>query len=445
MADSEAELTIVMRARNLASREVDRLHGSLGRAAGGVKRLGGAFELLGKVGILAVITAIAAAIGFIGKATGAALEEQKGIARLNAALKANVKGWKGNTDAIEATIAKREKLAFSDDELRSSLTTLVAKYKNVDKAQQLQLRAMDLARLKNISLDDATAMLTKGLDGNQKILKSLGITLPKTASEHDRLIAIQKVAKGQADKFGKSEAGAMQAAQIAMGDLVEDIGSAFLPIVGQMARFIVNDVIPAIRRVVGRIQDWLDKNKPIVDAVKKFVADALAKFVDALKAVLDFIGKVIDAVSKFVDGIKKNKPLMKGLTDLWNGLGKAIGIIVDALKWIIDNADKALKALGPLVTEHTVSEHVQHHTGVNPDGSATGGWVGLNGPEIRKVGETGPEYVTPRHALGASGVGGGGTIILQISGKEVARAIVPEASRQMYYELTRASATRSPA
>ena len=124
MAD-EKTLTLVLKARNLASRQVDQLHSSFDKTTKSTGRLRGALTTLGKVGVFAVITAFVAAIGVIGKATQMAAEEELGIKRLDAALKANVKGWNGNTGAIEELISKRENLAFSDDELRQSLGTLV--------------------------------------------------------------------------------------------------------------------------------------------------------------------------------------------------------------------------------------------------------------------------------------------------------------------------------
>jgi hypothetical protein len=38
-----------------------------------------------------------------------------------------------------------------------------------------------------------------------------------------------------------------------------------------------------------------------------------------------------------------------------------------------------------------------------PGKHAGGGWVGLNGPELSWLGESGPEYVVPHHKLGSTG------------------------------------------
>ncbi len=449
MADSEAELTLVMRARNLASREVERLHKGLGGIPGRAKGAGSALLSLGKAAGIVAGAGLFALVGGLTLATKAAAEERKGIAKMDAALKANVKGWKGNTDAIEATIAKREKLAFSDDDLRSSMTFLVTKTHDVNKALALQQTAMDVARLKGISLTDASALVTKGMDGNAKILKTLGIELPKTATAQERLTAIQKAAAGQAEAYGKTEAGAMEASQIAIGDLVEDIGSAFLPVMAEVARFIVEKVIPTIRDIAAKISDWATKNKPLIDGLKTFAGTVLHN-------VVTWVGRVIGVIGEFVDNISKNKPIMDGLKTVVGLIAKGFGYVTDAVGFTIDKIAelidwivKAIDWLGKLDL-HIGSGGSNGNDPVGDflaslvnNGKAAGGWVGLHGPEVALVGERGPEYVVPNHALGS--LGGNQTIVLMIDGKEVAGAVVPAVSKQMYYELTRSSATRAPA
>lgn len=194
--------------------------------------------------------AAAGALAFAGALAGtvrAAIDEEKNIRRLDAALRANVDGWNGNTDAIEAAIAEREKLAFSDDELRDSLTGLVGATKDVTKALDIQSVAMDLARFKDISLKEASEALVKVEAGQFRMLKSLGIELEKGATQTDALAAVQRVAAGQAKEFGESTEGAMVSAGIAIEDVAEDIGEELMPVVRELALFVRDDLIPIIR------------------------------------------------------------------------------------------------------------------------------------------------------------------------------------------------------
>ena len=71
-------------------------------------------------------------------------------------------------------------------------------------------------------------------------------------------------------------------------------------------------------------------------------------------------------------------------------------------------------------------------------GSAAGGWVGMNGPEIRRVGELGPEYVRKAGTgTGDEGGGGGGFRIQGISEREILDMV----DRGLYFKLRRAAPT----
>ena len=343
---NESELTLVMKAKDLASKSVLGLQGSLrglhgvaGKAGGGLKTLGGGIAHVAKQGALLAAGALTAIVGALGLATKAAAEEETGIVRMNQALKANVKGFTGNTAAIEATIAQREKLAFSDDSLRASLTLLVAKTHDVGKAMALQAIAMDLARLKGIPLEDASKKLSMALSGNKKILKELGIELPKTATQTQILAAIQKAAAGQAAAYGATSQGAMEAFKIAAGDLVEDIGGAFLPIMTGLFKFLTDTGIPAIRGVMKAIGDWFAANQPLISQITGFVSGVLSAIVSFITGtVVPTIAAVVGAVGSW---IAANQPLIQGIQGFVSGV---LDTFVLGIKTIVD----IFTSFGPL-------------------------------------------------------------------------------------------------
>jgi hypothetical protein len=458
---------LILKARDMASGEVDKLHRSLGRAGSGVKGLGHAFSTLAKVGILGVITAIGTAIGFMGLATKAAAEEQVGIARMDAALKANVKGWKGNTAAIEATIAQREKLAFSDDSLRASLTILVTKYKNVAKATALQATAMDLARLKGISLEDATTMLSKGLDGSAKVLKQLEIVLPKTATEHERLAAIQKRVAGQAVAFGKTAEGAQKAFGIAVADVVEDIGAGLLPIMTQAFTWLTSTGIPAVRGIIATVQGWLAANKPLIDQIGVFLTGALKVVIGRVQDVIKWVGnfmamitgnkdvmnalraalaaiataaslvwQAVSEVAKWLgqvfDMLSHDQNVIKGFAAVWNILGGAVGVVVDAFKWLFANLGKVIDMLS-----HLSLPDITGITNLIPH-FATGGTVpGRRGePTLAVV--HGRERVTAPGSAPGAGTRDSGLTIRGMTQRE----LVDMVDRGLYFRLRRAGVSR---
>jgi hypothetical protein len=218
---------------------VDQVSGPLGKIRDNFKLLGDASTRSIAAGNLAAIglakgfsllgSAAGAAVGFVEDAVRAAADEEVGVQRLTTSLKANVDGWNGNTDAIEERIHKSEELAFSDGALRDSLSLLVASTHDVNKAFEMQQTAMDLARFKGIDLQSASEALVKVEGGQYRMLKSLGIQLRDGATQTEALAAVQKVAGGQAEAFGKTTAGAMERAKIKIEDLSENIGQHLLP------------------------------------------------------------------------------------------------------------------------------------------------------------------------------------------------------------------------
>jgi len=139
---------------------------------------------------------------------------------------------------------------------------------------------------------------------------------------------------------------------------------------------------------------------PVVsDIMQKFSDDWLPalgrgwdKVYNAIKPVLDIIGSVIGALGSAIQGIK------------------------DFLNWASKIKIDTIPNYGPYA------------------GHAEGGWVGLHGPEMAVVGEKGPEYIVPNHALGRGGGMGSHGHAIYMDGKKVADLI----DERNFYALRRA-------
>lgn len=239
---------------------------------------GSGASLFGNIGAKAVAkgfslidTAASGLIDVLGNAMDAAREDQDSIAKLDAALRANIPGWDGNRDAIERVIASRQRLGFTDEEQRSSMALLVAAGDDVTTSLQLQATAMDLARLKHISLEDATTALIKTEDGHYRILQGLGIQLADNATAQDAVNAVQKVANGQAAAFADTDGGKQLARQIQINEAMEKIGYVLLPVVATAMEALATVAVPAIEAVAG-----------------------------ALGVVFGLIGKIIDGITTLI-------------------------------------------------------------------------------------------------------------------------------------------------
>lgn len=315
--------------------------GGLRTQIGGLKKEAGGFSGLAKTGFgmglglgaFSLATgAISGVVDMLGNAVQSAKEEEVGIVRLGQALKNNVAGFDGNTDAIEKTIASREKLAFSDDDLRDSLGSLVTRTHDVGKAMDLQALAMDLARAKGIGLVQASQIVGKVQGGNVGVLARYGIAVQKGATATEALGAIQKATAGQAQAFANSSEGAGQAAAIAMGDVAETIGGALLPVVANLGRFLVDVLIPGFASVIGVVGQVVGALSPlftIFGNVASVVGTVLVGAFTAVGNVLNALAPAFTAIGEIVGTV------FTGVADVVKGV---VSNIIGAVRNIIDIA-----------------------------------------------------------------------------------------------------------
>ena len=241
---------------------------------------------------MAALNAAVTAVGQLGEAfrstIEAASEEETTQARLRAALDANVPAWGANIEAIEKRMQAGRRLAFDDEEMRQSLGSLVAALHDVDRAFEVQAIAMDLARFKGISLQEATDALVKVQARQYRGLKSLGIELDRNATAQEAFAAVQRVTAGQAQAYTETFAGAQTKLQVAVEEVQEAIGSDLLPMLTELATVLADEVIPGIGEFYQGLKDvsaWM--NDPGGDW----------KGVDQLEAVAEFLGKDIDVTN----------------------------------------------------------------------------------------------------------------------------------------------------
>jgi hypothetical protein len=312
IGDADKDLT---RVRNKVDDLDDATQGA-GKSAGGFfGGIGGGVAKLGLMatGIGAVVSGGGALVGFFTDAAKAAGEEQVGIERLNQTLKNSVPGWDGNSAAIEAYIGKQEALAFADDELRDSLGFLVGQTKDLNEAQSLQAAAMDLARAKNISLEQATKAVAKVDNESIGILKKLGIEVTENMTKEEALAAIRTASAGQAEVYANSMQGSMERVGNAFDNAKETIGGAIMngiqpllsglatfisgpefqgfiqgaseaigaafqaigAVVGTVWGFIQGTIIPIAQAVFGELQKWWTEIEPEVTAAWQAIEGAI--------------------------------------------------------------------------------------------------------------------------------------------------------------------------
>lgn len=357
-------------------------------------------------------------VGGLAFAVKAAADEQKGIAKLDAALKANVKGWNGNRDAIEKVIAKREDLAFSDDSLRASMATLVTSTGDVTEAQRLQAIAMDLARAKGIDLETASIAVAKASQGSTKELKALGLEIDDTATASENLARIQEATAGQAEAYAGTMLGKWETFGNKLGNVVETIGEMLLPIVEQLMDFLLTTGIPALQDVAAEVgpivSDLVNMGKAIYD----WAQPAFQALIPFLQAAAGGLTTIIELVSEYLGILNtKNKTVTGGF-----------------------KADAAARTAAAFAGSENLTAPVTATGGASGTGALLGmahggtatpgwSWVGEQGPELVRF--SGGQRVYPAGQSAAMAQGGGTPVEIPVilDGNEVGRVI----DRRLFY------------
>ena len=230
------------------------------------------------IGVFGLITgAIGSVTDALGDAVEAAKEDQAAQARTNTMLQANIKGWDGNTAAIEAAISAGARLAFTDDDIRDGLNELVPRTHDLNEALKLNSLAMDLARAKGMSLEEAASLVGKAYSGQVGALRRAGLAVSANLKPTEALAQLQKQVAGQAKTYANTAAGSAEAVQIQISEAMESIGYALIPVVSSLTSFAA-DTIPV---VIGRLGE-LGKS---FNDLHRFIDPNLAELQDLEAAV----------------------------------------------------------------------------------------------------------------------------------------------------------------
>lgn len=257
MTDTKTTLTWLLRDEvSATARKIDGTLKGAAKTAGGAKA---PFNALGAaIGSMINPTTLAiAGIGALAAGTVLAIDKAKNhevvVTKLTAALKEHGKGYMGTRQQLDAYIEKQTELGFNVDDTTNAMAQLIAATNDVGRAQTYLAAAQDLARLKGISLEDASQALIKVEGGRFRLLAGLGITLQKGATATQALAAVQKAAAGQAAAYGGTFQGQMDKMNAKFDAAMEKVGKALLPVLTHLAGFFADVLIPAIEKVIGVI------------------------------------------------------------------------------------------------------------------------------------------------------------------------------------------------
>jgi phage-related protein len=360
-----------------AQNEVEGFGSKLG---GFAKKAGAAFAVAG---------AAAAAYAGVLLVDGvkSAIEDEAAQAKLATTLKNVTDATDDQIKAVEDYITQTALAnGITDDQLRPSLDRLIRSTKDATKAQELQSLALDIAAGTGKDLKTVSEALGKAYDGNLGALRKLGVgiddSIIKSKNFDAAAAALSKTFEGQASKQAETFQGKMARLTVAFDEAKETVGSyvldaltpllsgfvdkgipaiqgfadtlgktlgpAFgqifkvirddlLPILTTWWKFLYNEIIPAIGKIVGPILEGL---KIAFDKIKKAISDNS----DELEPFYGFLEKVWDFTKKYLVPLLGGafKTALEGLGTLVAGLVTTFGKFVQLLTNIYNGAKKVI-------------------------------------------------------------------------------------------------------
>ena len=367
----------------------------------------------------------AVAFGIAGAAIGAfALAAVKAAAEDETAQTKLQETIRNTTNATAEQIAGIDKYvtaqsiatATTDDVIRPALSRLLRATGDLTKSQELLTLSQEISVATGKPLEAVTNAVAKSFEGSNTALGKLGIGIDAATLKTMTFDETQQLHNKTFDGFiaNQSETAAFKFKQIsiAVDESKEAIGAALLPVVKELADFIIVSVVPAIESFVAGLtgQDSLaeglsDSQKKAEEWGKKVrgVIDTTIELKDELIALAVVIGTVF-VVSKIAAGVTATIALIKTLITAYNAL-KASALVAGiasafALNPLLGVGAVALAA-GVLAAGNALANKNNVSTDFGSDGFAVGGAPGaISGAKLSGGSTAGS---------GGGGSGGGGT------------------------------------
>lgn len=242
---------------------------------------------LGAVGLGLGVNALAGQLKAAGKA---AAEDAKSQGLLAKALQNTVGATKLQIAGVEESIAKMERMsAVADDNIRPAFAQLARATGDVTKATELTNLALDVAAGTGRDVNAVAIALGRAYNGNTTALQRLGVNVKGVS---DPMAVLAKQFEGSAEAAANLDP--YKRLQIVFGNLQENIGTALLPYLNELADYFNSEEGQAA------LQEFADDVGKIASSIFELagtiadtgVIDLLAEFlgVAAKLAKLDFGG-----------------------------------------------------------------------------------------------------------------------------------------------------------
>jgi len=363
-----------------------QLSGVQGRVAG----IGRAFGSWAKAGGLGIALG---AIDAVGSALSTGLGDFQASQRAGANLARTWErlGLKGEDlgGVVDDISGKAIELGFDDTESVEAFDRLLKKTKDVETSQRLLTAAWDLARAKQIPLEQAVGEVTKLYDGSSKALKQYGLEGVSGLAAVD---AAMLTNSGAAAEWAATGEGKLEVWRGKIGEVFESIAGAGVTLLeGAMGPLedvanglgalwtenepklmaLVDMIGPKIGAAIGAVSTLVAALaphfvnawaliEPIVDTMAKVIGetfDVITGVIEAVSALLngDFT-KAFDAAGDVVDSLLSIvTTTLDGIVEALTGIVGAVGTAAaDVASSLFDALVDGLAGLGGSITDAVV-------------------------------------------------------------------------------------------
>jgi hypothetical protein len=304
--------------------ELDKMGNSADSAGGKISGI----DKASKIATAGVLAMGAAFVGFAAFGIKEANEAEQALNKLGVTLSNFGVNTEETRKRVEDLTGGYVDLGFGGEEAAAGFDVLFRATGDLDQAQALLATSADLARVKNISLADASSILSKASMGGAKAFKEMGVTLdttlPKAQAIDKAMGELNERIGGQAVAYTKTFAGQLAVTKEKFADVAETLGTTLMPY--------LQSFLDTITKTVS----WVKANSSWLS----ILAGAVVTVTFALAAYNATV-KIVAASTKawaFISGVAKT--VMTGLTTgQWalNGALSAnpIGLVVAGVVLLI--------------------------------------------------------------------------------------------------------------
>jgi len=313
--------------------ETKDLVAGLNTASKETESFGDKATAFGKKAALAFAVAGTAALAFAADAVKAAAQDALAQEKLAETIRATTNATTAQIAGVEEYItATSIAVGITDDELRPAFSRLVRSTKDTEEAQRLLNLALDLSVAAGKPVETVANALGKAYDGNTAALGKLGLGLDANllkSKDNEAIITSLEATYGRfAEGAAETAAVKFERIRIATDEAKESIGAALLPVVEQLADYVLETVVPNLESFINGLTgegSLTEATDNATDGAFKFgeqvrkVFRTIVDLKDELKIVAGVIATIFVA-SKIAAGVQATIALIKSLTAAYAAL-----------------------------------------------------------------------------------------------------------------------------